>query len=79
MDIKILGTGCAKCRLLEESVRQAVDEMGLDATVEKVSELTEIMVYGIMSTPGLVVDGQVRLTGRLPKLDELKSILESAR
>jgi small redox-active disulfide protein 2 len=79
MDIKILGTGCAKCLLLEQSVRQAVDEMGLDATVEKVSELTEIMVYGIMSTPGLVVDGQVRLTGRLPKLDELKSILESAR
>ena len=78
MEIKILGTGCAKCKQLEKSVRQAVDEMGLDANVEKVTELTDIMAYGIMSTPGLVVDGEVRLAGRLPKLEELKSILSRA-
>lgn len=78
MDIKILGTGCAKCKQLEKVVRTAVDEMGLDATVEKVTELTDIMSYGIMSTPGLVIDGEVRMAGRLPKLDEVKSLLGRA-
>lgn len=75
MDIKILGTGCAKCKQLEKVVRTAVDEMSLDATVEKVTELTDIMSYGIMSMPGLVVDGEIRMSGRLPKLDEVKSLL----
>ncbi|MBN2840691.1 MAG: TM0996/MTH895 family glutaredoxin-like protein [Coriobacteriia bacterium] len=75
MEIKILGTGCAKCKQLEKTVRTAVEEMGLDATVEKVTELTDIMEYGIMSTPGLVVNGEIRMAGRLPKLDEVKSIL----
>jgi small redox-active disulfide protein 2 len=78
MEIKVLGTGCAKCKQLVKTVRTAVDEMGLDATVEKVTELTDIMEYGLMSTPGLVVDGEVRLAGRLPKLAEVKSILERA-
>jgi len=78
MEIKVLGTGCAKCKQLEKTVRTAVDEMGLDATVEKITELTDIMEYGLMSTPGLVVDGEVRLAGRLPKLAEVKSILERA-
>ena len=78
MEIKVLGTGCAKCKQLEKTVRQAVDEMGIDAQVEKVTELTDIMSYGIMSTPGLVVDGEVRLAGRLPKLEEMKSILSRA-
>lgn len=75
MEIKVLGTGCAKCKQLEKTVRQAVDEMGIEASVEKVTELTDIMSYGIMSTPGLVIDGEVRLAGRLPKLEEMKSIL----
>jgi len=76
VEIKILGTGCAKCKQLEKTVREAVDEMGLDAEVEKVTEFSDIMAYGIMSTPGLVVNGEVRLAGRLPKLAEVKSILE---
>ncbi len=78
MEIKVLGTGCAKCKQLEKTVRAAVDELGLDATVEKVTELTDIMEYGLMSTPGLVVNGEVRLAGRVPKLAEVKSILERA-
>lgn len=78
MEIKVLGTGCAKCKQLEKTVRQAVDELGIDARVEKVSELTDIMAYGIMATPGLVIDGEVRVAGRLPKLDELKSLIGRA-
>lgn len=78
MEIKVLGTGCAKCGMLEDTARQAVTELGLDATVEKVSEFAEIMAFGVMSTPALVVDGEVRLAGRLPKLEELKSILARA-
>lgn len=79
MEIKILGTGCAKCKQLEKTVRQAVAEMELDAEVDKVTEFADIMSYGIMSTPGLVVDGEVRLSGRLPKLAEVKTILERAK
>lgn len=78
MEIKVLGTGCARCKQLEKTVRQAVDELGVDASVEKVTELPDIMAYGIMSTPGLVIDGEVRLTGRVPKLEEMKSLLSRA-
>lgn len=75
MIIKVLGPGCAKCKQLEKTVRHALDELGLDATVEKVTELPDIMAYGIMATPGLVIDEQLRLAGRVPKLEEVKSIL----
>ena len=78
MEIKVLGTGCARCKQLEKTVRQAVDDMGLDATVEKVTELTDIMAYGIMQTPGLVIDGEIRLAGRVPKIEEMKSLLSRA-
>jgi small redox-active disulfide protein 2 len=78
LEIKVLGTGCARCKQLEKTVRQAVDDMGLDATVEKVTELTDIMAYGIMQTPGLVIDGEIRLTGRVPKIEEMKSLLSRA-
>jgi len=78
MEIKVLGTGCAKCKQLEKTVREAVAELGIDASVEKVTEFADIMSYGIMSTPGLVIDGEVRLAGRLPKLEELKSIITRA-
>jgi small redox-active disulfide protein 2 len=78
VQIKVLGTGCAKCQQLETIVRQAVDEMGLDATVEKVTEFADIASFGVMSTPALVIDGQVRLAGRLPKPQEIVSILSRA-
>ncbi len=75
MEIKILGTGCAKCKSLEKVTRQAVKELNLDATIEKVEDIQKIMEYGIMSTPGLVVDNKVVLSGKLPKIGELKEIL----
>lgn len=78
MEIKVLGSCCGKCDQLEQLARQAVAELGIDASIEKVSELVDIMAFGIMSTPGLVVNGEVRLAGRVPKLEELKSILSRA-
>ena len=59
MEIKVLGTGCAKCKTLEKNVREAVAEMGLDANITKVEDIMEIMKYNIMTTPALVVDGKV--------------------
>lgn len=76
MEIKILGSGCAKCNEMERVTRQAVAEAGLDATVEHVTEFTEIMAYGVMSTPALVVDDTVRLTGRVPKVADMVALLQ---
>lgn len=75
MDIKILGTGCSKCKTLEATTRQAVEELGLNASIEKVEDFQKIMEYGVMSTPGLVINGKVVLSGKLPKLAEVKELL----
>lgn len=75
MEIKVLGTGCARCKNLELSTRQAAQELGLSATIEKVEDMQKIMEYGIMRTPGLVVDGKVILSGQVPRVDELKVLL----
>jgi small redox-active disulfide protein 2 len=75
MIIKVLGPGCMNCQRLEARVRKAVEELGLEATIEKVTEYPDIMAYGIMSTPGLVVDEQVKFAGFVPSLDELKEAL----
>jgi len=75
MEIKILGTGCPKCKTLEKSVHQTVEELSIDATVTKVEDIMKIMEYGIMRTPGLVIDEKVVLSGRLPSSSELKSFL----
>lgn len=76
MEIKVLGTGCPNCKTLEKSVRNTVEELNLDANVEKVEDIVQIMNYGIMRTPGLVIDGKVVLSGRIPSMKELKEILE---
>ena len=75
MEIKVLGTGCAKCKSLEKITKQAIEELNINASVEKVEDIQKIMEYGIMRTPGLVIDGKVILSGKLPKLDEMKDIL----
>lgn len=77
MIIKVLGSGCASCVRLEETARHAVAELGIDATVEKVTDLNDIVSYGVMTTPALVVDEKVRLAGRVPSADEVKRILQS--
>lgn len=75
MEIKILGTGCAKCKQLEKLTRETVAEMGIEATIEKVEDIFKIMQYGVMQTPGLVINEKVVLSGRLPKSSELKDLL----
>ncbi len=75
MKIKVLGTGCTKCEKLEQQVKETVAEMGIEANIEKVEDIYKIMQYGVMRTPGLVIDEKVVLTGRLPKHSELKELL----
>jgi len=78
VEIKVLGSGCAKCNLLEEATKRAVTQTGVDATVEKVTDMAAIVGYGVMTTPALVVDGQVRVAGRVPSVDELAALLTRA-
>ena len=75
MKIQILGTGCAKCELLAEQAERAVSELGLDVKVEKVTGINEILDFGVMMTPALVIDGEVKIVGKVPSLQELKEML----
>ncbi len=78
MIVKILGPGCANCQRLERSTREAIADLGLDATVEKVEDYPTIASYGVMSTPGLVVDGKVLVSGRVPRPAEVAQLLTAA-
>jgi small redox-active disulfide protein 2 len=73
--IEVMGTGCAKCKRLMKNVDKAVAELGIDAEVVKIDDITEIMDRGIMLTPGLVVDGELKVSGRVADVAELKEIL----
>lgn len=75
MEIKILGTGCAKCKTLEKLTREVVEKNGINANITKVEDITEIMKYGIMATPALVVNEKVEIKGRVPSADEIKQVL----
>lgn len=76
MKIEVLGTGCPKCEKLKKNVEAAVQSTGVDAEVVKVSDLQEIMKYGVMSTPALVINGEVKFTGKVSSVDELITILK---
>jgi small redox-active disulfide protein 2 len=76
MEIKVLGTGCTKCKSLEKVTREAVAEMNLQANVEKVEDIVKIMGYGVLSTPALVVDNQIVVSGRVPSLKETIQLLK---
>ncbi len=75
MEIKILGTGCAKCRTLEKLTREVVEKNGIQATVTKVEDIMEIMKYNVIATPALVVDEKVEVRGRVPSAAEIIEIL----
>ena len=75
MKIEILGTGCAKCKTLETSVKQAVNELGIQAEIVKVEDIVEIMKYGVMGTPALVIDGNVKSSGKVLDKEAIKKML----
>lgn len=78
MTIKVLGMGCPNCRRLEDNVSRAVAGMGVEATIEKVTDFAAIAAYGVSSTPALVVDGRVVAAGRVPDPGQIRSLLTAA-
>ena len=73
MDIKVLGQGCPKCELTKKHVQEALAEIGVDATVEKVTDVMEIAGYGVFGTPAVVIDGEVKSVGKIPSKEDVKS------
>jgi small redox-active disulfide protein 2 len=78
MDVKILGPGCANCERLEKYTKAVVKELGIDATITKVSKMSEIMAYNVMTTPGLVINEKVVVSGRVPNKAEITSMVTTA-
>jgi len=76
MKIEVLGPGCPRCQATEKNVREAVSDLGIDAEISKVQDIKEIMKYGILSTPGVVVDGEVKVSGKIPTVEEVKTVLK---
>lgn len=77
--IKVLGSGCAKCHALEDAVRAAMMELGLDEEIDHVTDFAQIAAYGVMTTPALVVDGKVVSYGKVLKKEEAKDLIQAAR
>jgi small redox-active disulfide protein 2 len=75
MKIEVVGPGCARCITTEKNVREAVQQLGLQAEITKVTNVAEFAKKGVMFTPGVIVDGQVKVSGRIPTVEELKKIL----
>jgi len=75
MKLQILGTGCAKCKALTTATEQAAQTLGLQYELEKVTDLNQIMSFGVMMTPALVVDGKVKVSGKVPSVDDIKKLL----
>jgi len=73
--LQILGTGCPKCKKLTENAEAAAQALGIEHTIEKVTDINEIMKFGVMMTPALVVDGQVKVVGKVPSPDEIKKMM----
>jgi len=75
MEIKVLGPGCSKCKALYKAVVETVEEMGMSADVKKIEKLDEIVEAGVMLTPGLVINGKVKVTGKVPKKEDIKKYI----
>ncbi len=76
MKIQILGPGCAKCTKLMETAEAAAKALGIACEIEKISDVNQIMGFGVMMTPGLVVDGEVKIVGKVPSMEEMKKLLQ---
>lgn len=77
--VKVLGSGCAKCNALEDAVRAALTELGMDTAIDHVTDFTQIAAYGVMTTPALVVDGKVVSYGKVLKKEEAKALIQKVR
>lgn len=76
-NVKVLGTGCPKCKQTTSMVEKAVEELGLsNVTIEKIEDIMKIMEYNVMSTPAVVIDGEIKIKGRVPSVNELKELLQ---
>ena len=75
MNILVIGPGCSRCKTLAQLTEQAVKELGVTAEISKVTDLKQIMALGVMATPALVVDGSLKVAGRVPSVDEIKKLL----
>ncbi|MEW6336810.1 MAG: thioredoxin family protein [Acidobacteriota bacterium] len=73
--LQILGTGCPKCQKLAEATKEAAAQLGLEFEIEKITDITRIVSFGVMMTPALAVDGQVKVAGRVPSVDEIKTLI----
>jgi len=73
MEIKVLGPGCPKCEQTVKLVKEAVSETGVDANIEKITDIMEIAGYGIFGTPAVVIDGDVKIVGKIPKKEDIKT------
>jgi len=76
MKIEILGTGCPKCKLVEENTKKALEELGKKATILKITEIDKIIEYGVMSTPAIVINGDVKYSGEVPNVEKIKRWLK---
>ena len=75
MKIQILGTGCPKCKQLADNVKLAIEESAVDAKIEKITEISEIIDFGVMMTPALAINGEIKFVGKVPSVKEIKEIL----
>ena len=79
MIIKILGTGCSNCKQLEANAKKAVEELGSEATIEKVTDMKDIMTYGVMRTPAIVINEKVKMYGKICTVDEIKKYINDEK
>jgi small redox-active disulfide protein 2 len=79
MKIQILGTGCPKCKKVTEIAAKAVAELGSDAQIEKITDINQIMNFGVMMTPAIAIDGKVKVSGKIPSLDDVKKWIGGAK
>lgn len=77
MEIKVLGPGCKKCKATKDAIREVVSELGLEATVEEITDMSEIMKYNVLTTPGVVIDGKVISKGKVPSKKEIEGWLKA--
>lgn len=79
MEIKILGSGCANCKKLEANAKEAVEQLGVDAKITKVQDMKDIMKYGVMRTPAIVIDEKVKMYGKVCSVEEIKKYVEDEK